>query len=747
MIEQPKAKIEYCVTGQPWQTKHNKEDCKSSSNGQIGAETKKVESKKQHQSATAKNETELYEIVAVNNSGRTTSTVVGDPEIFIVDTAATMNSMGSADGLINVRNNDNPATTVGNGATMKAACIGDLPVTVCDEKGEEIAQAVLTEVQVLPGSPFNLLSGTRLMKLGYSMKGGKEGITFSKGDFELKCNIRIHSARGELFAVRLKRRAIHETMAVAKQCDQRGSKHLSTIKAHCLLGHSNVEATRATAKHLGWNLTRGTDEICEACAAAKAKQKNLVKGEWKLVRFRENRKQRAANPNERIYLDISSVKSNKAKRIFPRRPHWCILVDERTGMKFSHFFNSKNGMVEPTCELFHQWKIRDKPVKQLRMDNAGENRILEQRAQSSDWKLGITVEYTGRDTPQHNHRAEVGLATIANKGRAMMRRANVPAHLRHLLHYKAFTTATKLDNLVMEEIEGINKTRIEHWGDPLPLFVPHLREWGEAGMVKTKSDTASKLEDKGTLCMFVGYAENHAGDVYEMLNWDTQRVLITRDVRWLNRMYFQPGDSIDVPNNPDQDVEYVDVDEDEDDDSTCPDLLPPSELDDPSDSEDEADEVNNDREETTRTTHTRSGRPVRAPTRLITEMTAATLSEFNKAVAELYNNEIVCVGAGIGGGFVDTTELHVLNYDQAMRGPDKEKWIKAVEEEHQRMVDNGVFIPTWEHELPEDTKIMSSTWAMKKKASGVFRARMVSETPKSQGFPPLAATRRMRGFS
>jgi hypothetical protein len=42
--------------------------------------------------------------------------------------------------------------------------------------------------------------------------------------------------------------------------------------------------------------------------------------------------------------------------------------------------------------------------------------------------------------------------------------------------------------------------------------------------------------------------------------------------------------------------------------------------------------------------------------------------------------EVACVGAGIGGGFANTMELHVMKYDQAMNGPEAEQWAVAVEE-------------------------------------------------------------------
>jgi hypothetical protein len=92
------------------------------------------------------------------------------------------------------------------------------------------------------------------------------------------------------------------------------------------------------------------------------------------------------------------------------------MVDKRTQLKFSNFYPTKNGMVEPTCEQFQKWKQHGKPVKFVRMDNAGENKLLKKRCESSDWKLGIKFEFTARATPQQNSLSEVGFATIANRG-------------------------------------------------------------------------------------------------------------------------------------------------------------------------------------------------------------------------------------------------------------------------------------------------------------------------------------------
>ena len=49
----------------------------------------------------------------------------------------------------------------------------------------------------------------------------------------------------------------------------------------------------------------------------------------------------------------------------------------------------------------------------------------------------------------------------------------------------------------------------------------------------------SKLDDRGKTCMFVGYADDHTKDVYRFLNIHMRRIIISRDVRWLNIIWKQ----------------------------------------------------------------------------------------------------------------------------------------------------------------------------------------------------------------
>ena len=94
-------------------------------------------------------------------------------------------------------------------------------------------------------------------------------------------------------------------------------------------------------------------------------------------------------------------------------------------------------------------------VEYLRMDNAGENKVLEQQANLANWKLGLKYKYVAPETPQHNHLAELALTSITNKGRTFMAAVNVPSAMRYAQGPKAFQYATKTDGLCMVNVNGV----------------------------------------------------------------------------------------------------------------------------------------------------------------------------------------------------------------------------------------------------------------------------------------------------
>jgi len=106
-------------------------------------------------------------------------------------------------------------------------------------------------------------------------------------------------------------------------------------------------------------------------------------------------------------------------------------------------------MAESTCKPLEGWQSKGSMTKYIQLDNAGENKLFEKFSKSSDWQFNWQFEYTSRDTPQHNHMAELGFAVISNKVGALFIRENVPYKYRFHLYMEEFKTATDIHGLAI----------------------------------------------------------------------------------------------------------------------------------------------------------------------------------------------------------------------------------------------------------------------------------------------------------
>ena len=52
-----------------------------------------------------------------------------------------------------------------------------------------------------------------------------------------------------------------------------------------------------------------------------------------------------------------------------------------------------------------------------------------------------------------------------------------------------------------------------------------------------RKTTRTKLEERGRTVMFVGYADDPAGDVYRFIHIKKGQISLSRDVKWLNRVW------------------------------------------------------------------------------------------------------------------------------------------------------------------------------------------------------------------
>ncbi len=203
---------------------------------------------------------------------------------------------------------------------------------------------------------------------------------------------------------------------------------------------------------------------------------------------------------ERLHHDLSTIMPKNGTSC--PRPVWHMWQDEASKYRKSTFFNAKDETIDYMCKVLHELKVKKKPVKFVRMDNSGENKKFVEKAESAEWKHVCTWEFTARSTPQENGMIEVGLATIAGRGRAMCNAANMPENIRVKLAHEVLSHQTQLDNLSIDK--GHKKTRYERFGLPVPKWA-HLkliRTFGEAGVVRRGKN--GKLGDRGKTMVFEG---------------------------------------------------------------------------------------------------------------------------------------------------------------------------------------------------------------------------------------------------
>jgi hypothetical protein len=180
-------------------------------------------------------------------------------------------------------------------------------------------------------------------------------------------------------------------------------KSMTINKAQVMCGHMGHVETKAICDYYGQPLTKKGFRQCVHCGKAKAKQ---------MAVFQHNEEHVVAGPEAHcIFLDISSVKHGSEKKTPVSKPFWLLIVVEFVNHTLLEFLKRKSNLPETACKIIHELQTQGVNVKYVRMDNAGENVAFAQLANSKDWTLRLTFEFTGARTPQRNYLVEIGFST------------------------------------------------------------------------------------------------------------------------------------------------------------------------------------------------------------------------------------------------------------------------------------------------------------------------------------------------
>ena len=171
-------------------------------------------------------------------------------------------------------------------------------------------------------------------------------------------------------------------------------------------------------------------------------------------------------------------------------------------------------------------------IKRIRLDNSGENKRLQKECNKEN--LRIIFEFTASGTPQQNSVAERRTPMLMGRARAMLIQAGIDSKGKGEFWCEVISTATKLDNIMVRPERAKPPHTLFYGKDA--KYMKYMRTFGEMAVVVIHEGKKmrSKMDNRGKTCMFVGYAEDHAGDVYRFLNIHTNRIIMSRDVRWLN---------------------------------------------------------------------------------------------------------------------------------------------------------------------------------------------------------------------
>ena len=502
---------------------HKASDCRSDKKGvcfncgQDGHFSKNCPQKKVVEKGNSNDtSTGMFVGMVEHSSKAATSHATNPTELFPLDSGASCHVIGDGNWLSDPMTS-NESVRIGDGTIMRATKRGTQYIRI----GHDVL--ALKNVQVVPGFVKNIISLGKLAEAGnkISITSGSLYIENPSGKvikvvkdsdtslFHLKASM---AARQEVHPTLIETE--HESKITTKEKEGAAKTLIDINDAHELYGHIDHGILRKVLESRGYSVIQNgfNRKQCEACAYAKAKAKRVGK----------TTEVKATERGERLFLDISGP----YKMSLAGSKYWVLIVDDKTRKAWSFFVMNKNGAKKVASNLLSILKGARVITKYLRCDNAGENvKGLRELCQEN----GIVIELTPPNSPQYNGVVERKFVTLRDRAHAMMLGAHLTEEHQGRLWAEAVYTATRIHNSVPNR-HGDAPDSL-WYGKPCTLL-DHLVQWGRIGYVTIRDKKPNKMTKKSTKMVFLGYANDHAGDVYRFYNPETRRVCESRDVVW-----------------------------------------------------------------------------------------------------------------------------------------------------------------------------------------------------------------------
>ena len=257
-----------------------------------------------------------------------------NPNILIADTGSTNNTTGSILGAFNAKKYKGPPTKTATNQDMAIKNVFDFKATITDCYGFEKETALLKGSKYIPTAQYTLVAINKYMLSGWKLEGDESmGLRLKKGSKVFTFDLPIYTTQGVLFVMHAKRRN-PQTDSIEHEISCFDCKY-TYRQAHRLLSHANEEYTRATAKHLNWDVKGKWKEKCEGCGISCAQQKKLSDGGDK-----------PKEVGDMWYIDRTSIKKTHATTgPFPSNHFAVILIEAFSGTGIIGWYDKKSGFI------------------------------------------------------------------------------------------------------------------------------------------------------------------------------------------------------------------------------------------------------------------------------------------------------------------------------------------------------------------------------------------------------------------